>query len=110
MPVLVSRCLSAAGLRFSAILSRQGIPPLLRSAYRHQVPDPDGVSTFRTHEIRPDWGRVAGAHCCAPAPSEPDKPVFRASRLKQAQRLTGRQKSHFHWSVPTGAGSRNSCV
>ena len=55
MRVLVSRCLSAAGLRFSAILSRQGIPPLLRSACRPQVPDPDGVSTFRTHEIRPDW-------------------------------------------------------
>ncbi len=32
-----------------------GIPPLLRSAYRHQVPDHDGVSTFRTHEIRPEW-------------------------------------------------------
>src|ERR1039458_1639363 len=32
-----------------------GIPPLLRSAYRHQVPDHDGVCTFRTYEIRPDW-------------------------------------------------------
>ena len=55
MLVPVSRCLSAAGLRFSAILSRHGIPPLLRSAYRHQqVPDHDGVSTFRTREQRPD--------------------------------------------------------
>jgi len=48
---LVSRCLSAAGIRFPAILSRHGIPPLLRSAYRHQqVPDHDGVPTFRTRE------------------------------------------------------------
>jgi hypothetical protein len=43
-------------------------------------------------KLRPGRGRVAGAHCCAPAPSEPDRPVFRASRLKQAQRLTGGQK------------------
>ena len=51
MLVLVSRCLPAAGIRFPAILSRQGIPPLLRSAYRHpKVPDHDGVSTFRTRE------------------------------------------------------------
>ena len=31
---LLSCCLSAAGLRFSVTLSRQGIPPPLRSAYR----------------------------------------------------------------------------
>ena len=34
MPALVSCCLSAAGIRFLGILSRPGIPPLLRSAYR----------------------------------------------------------------------------
>jgi hypothetical protein len=34
MTALVSRCLSAAGIRFMSILSRPGIPPLLRSAYR----------------------------------------------------------------------------
>jgi hypothetical protein len=33
-----------------------GIPPLLRSAYRQPEPaDHDGVSTFRTREMRPDW-------------------------------------------------------
>jgi hypothetical protein len=53
---VVSRCLSAAGLRFSAIPARQGLPPLLRSAYRPpKAPDPDGVSVFRTCEIRPEW-------------------------------------------------------
>ena len=32
-----------------------GIPPLLRSAYRQPEPtDHDGVSTFRTREMRPD--------------------------------------------------------
>jgi hypothetical protein len=30
----LSCCLSAAGLRFSVTLSRQGLPPPLRSAYR----------------------------------------------------------------------------
>ncbi len=34
MTVLVSCCLSAAGIGFLGILSRPGIPPLLRSAYR----------------------------------------------------------------------------
>ena len=34
MTALVSRCLSAAGVRFLGILSRPGLPPLLRSAYR----------------------------------------------------------------------------
>ena len=34
MTALVSCCLSAAGLRFLGILSRPGLPPLLRSAYR----------------------------------------------------------------------------
>jgi len=31
---LVSCCLSAAGIRFLGILSRPGLAPLLRSAYR----------------------------------------------------------------------------
>jgi hypothetical protein len=40
-----------------ASCSRHGIPLSLRSAYHHTGCDgPDGVSTFRTHEIRP--GRV----------------------------------------------------
>ena len=55
MLVLVSRCLSAAGIRFPGHPVPPDIPPLLRSAYRHPgVPDHDGVSTFRTREQRPD--------------------------------------------------------
>jgi hypothetical protein len=34
MTALVSRCLSAAGIRFLGILSRPGLAPLLLSAYR----------------------------------------------------------------------------
>jgi hypothetical protein len=51
----VSCRLSATGIGFLDILSRRGIPPLLRSAYQTKGPDPDGVSTFRTLDARPDW-------------------------------------------------------
>lgn len=38
------------------ILSRQGVGPSSRSAYRTTIgPDPDGVSMFHTREIRPGW-------------------------------------------------------
>lgn len=50
-----SRYLSVTGIRFLSILSRRGIPPLLRSAYRSFSPDPDGVSTFHACETRPGW-------------------------------------------------------
>jgi hypothetical protein len=53
MTALVSCCLPAAGIRFLGILSRPGIPPLLRSAYRAASgADPSGVSMFRTRETR----------------------------------------------------------
>ena len=54
MTALVSCCLSATGVRFLGILSRPGIPPLLRSAYRtaSSGADPSGVSMFRTRETR----------------------------------------------------------
>jgi hypothetical protein len=38
--------------------SRRGVGPSLRSAYRtrrRRAPDPDGVTAFRTHELRPGW-------------------------------------------------------
>jgi hypothetical protein len=59
MTALVSCCLSAAGLRFLGILSRPGIPPLLRSAYRAATgADPSRVSMFRTRETRPGPGAL----------------------------------------------------
>ena len=53
MAALVSCCLPATGVRFLGILSRPGIPPLLRSACRAAGgADPSGVSMFRTRETR----------------------------------------------------------
>ena len=53
MTARVSRCLSAAGIRFLGILSRPGLVPLSRSAYRTATgADPSGVSMFRTRETR----------------------------------------------------------
>ena len=69
----VSRCLSAAGIRFSRHPFPPGIPPLSRSAYRHQVPDHDGVSVFRTRELRPDWAPSVprGQRCSTRAGKNP---------------------------------------
>ena len=55
MLTLVSRCLSAAGIRFPAILSRLVFRPSYDRPTGTTAPDHDGVSTFRTREIRPDW-------------------------------------------------------
>jgi hypothetical protein len=54
MPAVLSRCLSAAGIRLLSILSRPGIPPSSRSAYHAATcgADPDEVSMFRTRETR----------------------------------------------------------
>jgi hypothetical protein len=66
---LVSRRLSAAGIRFMGILSRPGIPPLLRSAYRaaRGGADPSGVSMFRTRETRPGPGALYTPGTTVPA-------------------------------------------
>jgi hypothetical protein len=50
--------LSAAAIRFLAVLSRPGVPLPLRSAYRRWSVSPDlnGVSMFRTGEMRPVSG------------------------------------------------------
>jgi hypothetical protein len=52
---LVSRCLSAAGIRFSAILSRLVFRPSYDRPTGAGAPDHDGVSVFRTCEMRPEW-------------------------------------------------------
>ena len=85
MTTLVSCCLSAAGIRFLGILSRPGLPPLLRSAYRTAAggADPSGVSMFRTREIRPGPGAL-----CTPGTAVPARPrmhpVTAACRLATA--------------------------
>ena len=95
MAALVSCCLSAAGLRFLGILSRPGLPPLLRSAYRAAGDaDPSGVFMFRTRETRP--GR---------APSVPGDGGARtatcASRGRRLPPYSGRSLSpRYHDPIP----------
>ena len=69
--------------------SRRGVGPSLRSAYRTRPkarPDPDGVTTFRTHELRPGWvpSKPRGRRCSSqtegraqPAPAALRRPVLR---------------------------------
>ena len=52
---VVSRCLSAAGLGFSVILARLVFRPSYDRPTGAAAPDHDGVSVFRTCEIRPEW-------------------------------------------------------
>ena len=76
MTALVSCCLSAAGIRFLGILSRPGIPPLLRSAYRAtRRADLSGVSMFRTRETR-----LAPGALCTPGTAVPSRPGFYPDR------------------------------
>ncbi len=70
---VLSCCLSAAGIRFLGILSRPGIPPPLRSAYRaaSSSADPSGVSMFRTRETR-----LAQGALCTPGAAVSTRPEF----------------------------------
>ena len=82
--VEVSRCLSATGVCFSSSGSRRGVGPSSRSAYRTTGSDLDGVSAFRTHELRPGWAPSVprGRRCSSrtgattrPAPAASQRPV-----------------------------------
>jgi hypothetical protein len=49
--------------------SRRGVGPSSRSAYRPR-PDPEGVTAFRTHELRPGWvPPLPRGRRCSPRPS-----------------------------------------
>jgi hypothetical protein len=106
-----SRCLSAAGIRLLGILSRPGIPPLLRSAYHATISaDPDRVSVFRTHETQLGWAPSIprGRRCshdrpevggrCLPLPNgQPLSP--RSYRPPRGARING-TSSRVHWYSP----------
>jgi hypothetical protein len=65
--VVVSRCLSAAGIRFSVIRFPPGSWALLAVGLPDLSPDPDGVTTFRTHELRSGWApSVPRGQRCSP--------------------------------------------
>jgi hypothetical protein len=89
MRIPFSRCLSAAGVRFLGILSRQRFTPLLRSAYRAAIggPDPDGVSMFRTRETRLGSGAL-----CTPGTAVPARP--RMNPMTAACRLPAAGPCH----------------
>ena len=65
--VVVSRRLSATGIRFSVIRYPPGIWALLAVGLPDTGPDPDGVTTFRTHELRSGWApSVPRGQRCSP--------------------------------------------
>jgi hypothetical protein len=113
----VSRRLSTIGVRFLGTLSRREFRPdysrpttTARAYLRTRRGPRRGFTTFHTRETGPGRGRVAGAHCCAPAPSEPDLPAFRASRLKQALQAPRQTALPALSQRRSGAGVRNGCV
>jgi hypothetical protein len=90
MTALVSCCLSAAGIGFLGILSRPGIPPLLRSAYRAASgADLSRVSMFRTRETRPGPGALYTPGTTVPARLRVN-PAAAACRLATARSLPPR--------------------
>jgi hypothetical protein len=50
--------------------ARRGIGPSSRSAYRAKSPDLDGVTAFRTHELRPGVGASSTPRTVVLAPAE----------------------------------------
>ena len=85
-PVPVSRRVSAAGIRFSVIRFPPRDSALLTVGLPDQSPDPDGVTAFRTHELRPGWvpSKPRGRRCSSrtegraqPAPAALPRLVLR---------------------------------
>jgi hypothetical protein len=81
----VSRRLSAAGIRFSVIRFPPRNSALLTVGLPAHRPDPDGVTAFRTHELRPGWvppiprGRRCSSRTegrAQPAPAASRRPVL----------------------------------
>ncbi len=62
--------------------SRRGIRPSSRSAYQpHRGPDPDGVTAFRTHELRPGWvPSIPRGRRCSPRTGDRARPASAASQ------------------------------
>jgi hypothetical protein len=78
MSVPVSCCLSAAGIRFSGHPNparELGLPHGRLTGTQPLSPDPDGVTTFHTHEPRPGWvPPVSRGRRCSPGrPQIPDR-------------------------------------
>jgi hypothetical protein len=90
----VSYRLSATGIGFLDILSRQGIPPLLRSAYRTDGPDPTGFprSAHSIHDrigcpLCPETTRCSSGRSCPPDRRAPPLPGARSCHPGEASHL-----------------------
>jgi len=110
--VPVSCCLSATGIRFSVTLFPPGNWAFLTVGLPGTTwrPDPDGVSTFHTCEIRPGWvpSLPRGRRCS----SRPDAVPGRRLPLPSGQSLHPAPAFHRrgHSSRGINEGSRNSPV
>ena len=90
--------------------TRRGAGPSLRSAYRTTGSDPDGVSVFRTSELRPGWAPSVprGQRCSsrpwplpgrASAASQRPVPAPCRASHRQGSRLT-RHQPRVHTCSP----------
>jgi hypothetical protein len=107
---MASCCLSATGVRFSVILCPPRNPALLTVGLPDVCPDPDGVSAFRTHELRSGWAPSVprGQRCSsrtratsrpAPAASQRPVPAPRHPSHRRGSRLT-RHQPRVHTCSP----------
>jgi hypothetical protein len=98
MIAAVSCCLSATGIRFSGhpVPARDFRLPHGRPTGHHSCPDPDGVSTFHTSEIRPGWvPSLPRGRRCPPWPNAvPDQRL----PLHNGQSLHRAATTHLHGS------------
>lgn len=80
-----SRCLSAAGICFLGFLSRRGVPPLLRSAYRAKRPGPRrGFHVPRTRDTAGVGAPYTPGPAVFPRPVDRPRPPLAASSSGQA--------------------------
>ena len=110
--VPVSRCLSAAGIRFSVIRFPPGSWALLAVGLPDLGPDLDGVTAFRTRELRPGWvPSLPRGRRCSSRPSrflDRRLPLYRGQSLHPAPashraglRLTRHQREFKQFTRPT---------
>lgn len=80
-----SRCLSAAGICFLGFLSRRGVPPLSRSAYRAKRPGPRrGFHVPRTRDTAGVGAPYTPGPAVFPRPVDRPRPPLAASSSGQA--------------------------
>ena len=111
-PVPSSRCVSAAGIRFSVIRFPPGSWALLAVGLPDLGPDLDGVTTFRTYELQPGWvPSLPRGRRCSSRPSrflDRRLPLYRGQSLHPAPashraglRLTRHQREFKQFTRPT---------